>query len=123
MPNVRKNRVRPKNRKRSELELTFEFQLNALKLLPHEYEFIFHETKRYRFDFAWPDIKFAVEIQGGEFINGAHNRGLRMRQDFEKLGEALMLGWNVYYCTGAMVKDGSAVNFVEKYFKILNDHR
>ena len=54
-------------------------------------ELRFHPERRWRFDFAWPDIKLAVEIDG----RGRHQTVVGVRNDCEKLNEALRLGWRV----------------------------
>ena len=46
-----------------------------------------------------------VEIDGGEFVNGAHNRGSQMARDYEKRNAAIELGWAIFQLTGAMVKN------------------
>ena len=60
-----------------------------------EAEYRFHPTRKWRFDFAFPQVKVAVEIQGGNFIGGRHNRGGQQAKDFEKLNAAVRLGWSV----------------------------
>ena len=55
----------------------------------------FHPTRRWRFDFSWPKQKLAVEIQGGSFMFGGHNRGMGQAKDYEKQREAVRLGWRV----------------------------
>lgn len=34
-----------------------------------------------------------LEIQGGIWIRGGHNRGAQMKKDWEKYNEATALGW------------------------------
>ena len=55
----------------------------------------------YAFDFAWPQegVKVAIEIQGGQWSQGRHNRGAGMQADCEKRNLATKLGWKVYYLT------------------------
>lgn len=57
----------------------------------------FHPSRRWRFDFAWPDAKVALEIQGGAFINGRHTRGGALRDEHEKLNAAAVAGWRVLF--------------------------
>ena len=38
-------------------------------------EFRFHPERKWRFDFAWPEHKIAVEQEGGVWIQGRHTRG------------------------------------------------
>lgn len=70
--------------------------------------------KNWRFDFAFIDQKVAVEIQGGGWINGGHNRGKGFSSDLRKQDAALNMGWTVYSCDGAMVKDRTAINTIKK---------
>ncbi len=56
---------------KSALEELFAFQCKALKLPAPCREIVFCERK-WRLDFAWPDIKLAVEIEGGIWTNGRH---------------------------------------------------
>jgi hypothetical protein len=56
----------------------------------------FHETRRWRFDFAHPASKVAVEIEGGIFIAGRHTRGAGFVGDCEKLNTAQLMGWIIY---------------------------
>lgn len=55
----------------------------------------FHPTRKWRWDFCFPDNMLAVEIQGGSFIGGGHNRGVQQAKDYEKHREAVKLGWRV----------------------------
>lgn len=72
----------------------------------------FCEDRRWRFDFAWPAQKVALEVQGGNWINGRHTRGQGYEQDCEKFSTAAILGWRVLQVTTAMVRDGRAVNWL-----------
>lgn len=50
------------------------------------------------FDFAWPDYRVALEVEGGIFIQGAHNRPARFAGDMEKYNAAAAAGWLVLRC-------------------------
>lgn len=63
----------------------------------------FNETRRWKFDFAWPEQKIAVEIDGGIWSGGRHTRGKGFEKDCEKGNEALLLGWRVFHLTPAMI--------------------
>jgi len=65
----------------------------------------FHDSRKWRFDLAWPSIKLAVEIQGGSFVNGGHNRGAQQAKDYEKLNEAQRHGWIVLQFGTMQMKD------------------
>jgi very-short-patch-repair endonuclease len=56
----------------------------------------FHPIRQWRFDFSWPEVKIAVEIQGGTFMRrGGHNTGIGQVMDHEKSRAAVISGWRV----------------------------
>lgn len=55
----------------------------------------FHPDRKWRFDFCWPAVLIAVEIQGGSFIRGGHNLPIQQQKDYEKQRAAIKLGWRV----------------------------
>jgi very-short-patch-repair endonuclease len=93
----------------SPLEEQFAVQLRALKLPEPIREHYFAKPRRFRFDFAWPSLKIAVEIEGGTWVNGRHNRGSGFEADLEKYNLAVLSGWSVLRFSGAAVKGGDAV--------------
>lgn len=52
----------------------------------------FHPVRRWRFDFAFPSQKLAVELEGQ---GGGHSTVKAVRDDCEKFNTALMMGWRV----------------------------
>lgn len=68
------------------------------KLPPPDTEFRFHPERKWRFDFAWPDCKVALEVDGGIWISGGHNRGAQMLKTWEKENEAACMGWRILRC-------------------------
>jgi very-short-patch-repair endonuclease len=103
--------------KDKELEETLLGQLRALRLPKPEREYKFHPARLWRFDMAWPGVKFAVEVDGGTWVEGGHNRGKHMESDAEKGCEAVLLGWRVIHVTTDMVEDMRAANYVERILK------
>ena len=71
------------------------FSLIVRGLPAAETEHAFHPTRRWRFDFAWPDKMVAVECEGGVYSRGRHTRGSGFTADCEKYSAAAMLGWRV----------------------------
>ena len=69
-------------------------------------EYVFAPPRRWRFDFAWPEMGFAVEIDGGLFVAGRHSRGAGIIADAEKYEAALMRGWRVYRIPGQWIVRG-----------------
>jgi len=58
-------------------------------------EYKFHPKRKWRFDFANPVLKIAIEQEGGVWISGRHNRGKGFLNDMEKYNQAVILGWKV----------------------------
>jgi very-short-patch-repair endonuclease len=101
--------------KRDALELALLQQLKALGLdggLVRQHRF--HGERQWRFDFAYPALKLAIEVDGGTWTNGAHSRGSGISRDNEKLAAAVILGWRVMRATTNQVKDGTAAYWVEQ---------
>ena len=69
-----------------------------------EAEYRFHPFRKWRFDFAWPEQKVAVEIEGGIWTRGRHTRGAGYLGDLEKYNEAQLLGWIVLRCTPSQLR-------------------
>ena len=103
---------KPKKEKPT-LEDVFSTQLESTKLLNFD-QYKFHPTRKWRFDFAWPTIKVAVEIQGGTWTGGAHVRGAGYEKDCEKLNNAVLLGWKVLYFTSKMVRSGEGLELLKR---------
>ena len=98
---------------REALEMTMAQQLRAHRIV-FERELQFHPKRRWRFDFAIPSARLAIEVQGGVFSGGRHSRGKGITDECEKVAHALMAGWRVMPVTGAQVRSGQAVQWVLK---------
>lgn len=96
---------------KSTIEAVFALHCKAHGLRP-ESEFEFHPTRRWRFDFAFPDRKVAVECEGAVWTNGRHTRGSGFIADMEKYNAAAALGWFVFRFDGDAVKSGEAIKFM-----------
>lgn len=55
----------------------------------------FHPTRLWRFDYAIPSHRIAIEIDGGVWIEGRHNRPKGYIADLDKFNNAATLGWRV----------------------------
>jgi very-short-patch-repair endonuclease len=97
----------------SNLEDVLSWQIKVASLPPPEREYRFDAKRRWRLDFAWPDQRMAVEIDGGMWVGGAHTRGRRIAQDHEKRNHLTLAGWRVLVFTGDQVKSGKAVNDIQ----------
>lgn len=61
-----------------------------------ESEYRFHHERRWRADFAQMETRVLIEIEGGIWVNGRHNRAAGFNADLEKYLEAGLLGWRVF---------------------------
>lgn len=61
-------------------------------------EYKFCETRRWRFDYAWPASLVALEVQGGIWGGGRHTQGPALLKEWEKLNTAAVMGWRILYC-------------------------
>ena len=62
-------------------------------------EYSFHDTRKWRFDYAFPDQRVAVEVDGAVWAQGRHNRPVGYIADMEKLNTAASMGWLVLRIT------------------------
>lgn len=102
----------------SNLEETLVLQMKAAGYPCPEREYRFHPTRRWRFDFAFPAVQLAVEIEGGIYsARSGHRSVTGMRRDMEKYNEAALLGWRVLRFSEREVRNGDALQIVERALK------
>jgi len=107
----------------SQWEETFALQLRAARIAAPAREYVFdqRENRKWRFDFAWPYQRIAVEIHGGTHIKGGGRHNRQIGADAEKANSAQLQGWDVYTFTSDHVKSGYALGVIEE--AILNEKR
>ena len=96
----------------SALELQMLAQIRSANMPEPLTEYRFHPTRRWRFDFAYPDRMVAIEVEGGIWSRGRHTRGKGFEEDCRKYNEAACLGWRVIRVTGGMLDSGEALPYV-----------
>ena len=62
-------------------------------------EFKFHPKRRWRFDYAIPEYRIALEVEGGVWTGGRHTRPQGFLGDIEKYNTATLMGWRVFRTT------------------------
>ena len=93
-------------------EEAFALHCRAHNLAPVR-EHRFCEGRKWAFDFAWPETKIAVEIEGGTaFGRSRHSKGQGFVNDCQKYNAAARLGWKVFRFTTEMVMAGEAIDEV-----------
>lgn len=58
-------------------------------------EYRFHPTRKWRLDYAWPDHRLGLEVEGGVWNRGKHGRGSGIVKDIEKSNALACLGWRL----------------------------
>ena len=103
----------------SQAEAEFELHLKAVKAPAWEREYRFIDGRKFRFDFAWPSVLLAVEVEGITYDHGRHQRKDGFEKDLEKYELAMLEGWTVYRCSPAMIKRGRAIDTTMKLMQAL----
>ena len=77
-------------------------------------EYKFNTFRKFRFDFAWPNYKFALEIEGGtKSKTGGHRAFNRYHSDLEKYNLAAEEGWIIYRVLTEEINKGNIRNLVK----------
>lgn len=89
--------------------------IRAMRLPEPARELAFAKPARaWRFDFSWPDLRLACEVDGGtKFGKSRHSRGDGFEKDADKFNAAARMGWIVLRFTTRMVRDGRAIKELE----------
>lgn len=82
-----------------------------------ETEFRFHRTRRWRFDYCWPDRKIAFEREGATWSRGRHTSGSGYSKDAEKYNEAALMGYLVIRGTTDMIRSGLAFEQLKRAYE------
>lgn len=62
-------------------------------------EYKFHPVRKWRFDYAIPEHKIALEVEGGVWTGGRHTSSVGFLKDMEKYNTATLMGWRVFRTT------------------------
>lgn len=99
--------------------------------------------RKYRLDFAWPEFRLYLEVNGGNFggrvycqkcktivkkrnkagkwyevrIGQGHGRGKALEKDYERLSLLTGQGWRQIAVTGEMIDSGLMMQFVIDFFE------
>lgn len=77
-------------------------------------EYRFHPERRWRFDYAIPSHRIALEVEGGVWTAGRHTRPQGFLGDIEKYNTATLLGWRVFRTTPAELLTSATVNLLKQ---------
>ena len=107
--------------------ISLDRQCKAIGLPEPVKEFRFHPHRLWRFDYAWPELRLALEVEGGVFARkgatkcdkcglvpaGRHATGAGFLGDIEKYNAATRYGWRLVRVTPQMMRTGEALALVE----------
>lgn len=77
-------------------------------------EYRFDSKRRWRIDYAWPDVRLAVEIEGGAWTRGRHTRGKGFLGDIEKYNALASSGWTLLRYTPAVIRYDQVVGVYKR---------
>lgn len=106
-------RVAPRMRTESDAERGFATLIRWAGLPEPEREVQFAPPRKWRWDFAYPDRKLAIEIEGGAFVAGRHVQGATFERDCEKHSVAAVLGWRLIRVTPRHIEEGKAIEWLK----------
>lgn len=102
----------------SELELLLAQQLTLTPQIPNPKREHKHIPDRdFRLDFAWPDRKIGLEVQGM-----VHRIKGRFKGDIEKRALGLLAGWRVLEVSGSEIRSGQAITWLLEILDAECDH-
>lgn len=120
-------------------EELFDFQCRSHRLPPHVWKFKLMKSeqtprkdgkpipKMWEFDFAWPEFKLIVEINGGVWRpgGGAHSHPIDITRNMTKQNDAALAGFVVLQFTPDEVKhkDAPAISFTQRVLHARGWHR
>lgn len=88
--------------------LVLEREYSSIDAWEKDYQERYARSKRstrYRLDFAHPDSRTGIEIQGGVYNRGRHVTGSGYERDCRKYNLAYTSGWTIFLLTAQMAKD------------------
>ena len=99
-----------KGKIKTKWEDRFRALVKGLGAPPWREQYVFHDSRKWRFDFAWPERKIAFEMEGaiwmkgfGGRTGGGHSHPMGIEKDIEKYNAAAIAGWCVIRITDKML--------------------
>jgi hypothetical protein len=107
---------------RDAIKKEFACEITRRTQTPHEYEYRFAADagRRWRSDIAFPDVRVAIEIDGGIWVYGRHNRAASMLSDLEKGNAYAARGWVVFHVPWEWIDGGKRDRYLSLVIDISN---
>lgn len=80
-----------------------------------EYQFAW-PARLWAFDYAWPEFKIALEVEGGTWNGGRHVTGQGYENDCRKYNAAAIDGWLLIRVTTTMIRRHEVVPYLRRAF-------
>jgi len=75
-------------------------------------------VRKWKFDWAFPRYKVALEQEGAVWKQGRHTRGSGFVKDLEKYNTATILGWRVLRVTTEQFENGEGLDLVMRCVQV-----
>ncbi len=109
---VSAERVKPKvkvsGRPESGIEAQLAQQLGSMGIKDYKRNHVFLHGRRFELDFAWPDQRIGVEVQGN-----VHRIKHHFKAGIEKAALGILAGWRIMPVGGDEVRSGQAAQWVK----------
>lgn len=76
-------------------------------------EYRFYKSRQWRFDYALPLYKIALEVEGGVWTQGRHVRPVGFLGDMNKYNTATLLGWRVFRTTPSKLLSQNTLKLIK----------
>lgn len=77
-------------------------------------EYRFHPVRKWRFDYAIPTHKIALEVEGGVWTGGRHTSSTGFLKDMEKYNTGTLLGWRIFRTTPSELHTKKTLNLIRE---------
>lgn len=95
------------------IDIFVQFAKNQLGVEPVK-EHLFHPVRKWRFDYAFPSHKIALEVEGGVHTGGRHIRPRGFLNDMEKYNTASVMGWRVLRTTPDELRTFKTIQMIKE---------
>ena len=98
---------------RLSLEYLLSMHIAELDIPQPQKQYIFHPERNWKLDFAWPEYKLALELEGW-----GHRTKKRFDEDIIKYNELSLMGWCLLRVNTDMVKKSTeGKQYVKRFFE------
>ena len=84
-------------------------------------EYKFCPTRRWRYDYAIPEYKIALEVEGGVWTGGRHTSSVGFLKDIEKYNTGALLGWRIFRTVPDELYTKKTIDLIKAAIKGAND--